>query len=136
MRIAVTGATGFVGGAVCQALAFSGAPLAGIVSFHGSLVPVPSDAATKVKGKVLMCHGAIDPFVKPEEVNAFMKALDDAKLDYQFISYAGAKHAFSNPEADKLGPMNNLPLSYNAAADRRSWAHMQAFLAEVFATKK
>jgi len=124
------------GGSVVQALAFSGAPLAGIVSFHGGPVPVPADAATKVKAKILICHGAIDPFIKKEDIDTFTKALNDAKLDYQFVSYAGAVHAFTNPDADKVAAATGLPIAYNAAADHRSWAHMQAFFAEIFAAKK
>jgi len=123
------------GGSTVQALAFSGAALAGIVSFHGGPVPVPADAATKVKAKILMCHGAIDPFIKKEDLDTFTKALNDAKLDYQFVSYAGAVHAFTNPGADQIAAATGLPIAYNAAADHRSWAHMQAFFAEIFAKK-
>jgi dienelactone hydrolase len=124
------------GGSACQALAFAGSPLLGVVSFHGGIVPVPADAATKVKAKIMMCHGAIDSFIKKEDIDAFTKALDAAKLDYQFISYAGAVHAFTNPGADKIAKETGLPIAYNAAADLRSWSHMQAFLAEIFAAKK
>lgn len=124
------------GGSTVQALAFSGAPLAGIVSFHGGLIPVPTDAAAKTKAKILVCHGAVDPFIKPEEIAAFKKSLDDGKFDYQFISYAGAVHAFTNPGADQLAKTTGLPIAYNAAADKRSWAHMRAFFSEIFSVKK
>lgn len=124
------------GGSTVQALAYSGAALAGVVSFHGGIIPVPADAGTKVKTKILMCHGAIDPFIKKEEVDGFLKAMNDAKLDYQFISYAGAVHAFTNPDADKIAKATGLPIAYNAAADQRSWAHMEAFFAEIFHKKK
>jgi dienelactone hydrolase len=122
------------GGATVQALAWSGAPLAGIVSFHGSLVPPPADAAGRVKTKILICHGAVDSFVKKEEIEAFTKALDDGKFDYQFVSYAGAVHAFTNVKADELARANGLTgnIAYNAAADRRSWQHMQDFFGEIF----
>jgi dienelactone hydrolase len=123
------------GGSVVQALAYSGASLAGVVSFHGGILPVPADAAAKVKTKILMCHGAVDPFIKKEEIDGFMKAMNDAKLDYQFISYAGAVHAFTNPEADQIAKATGLPIAYNAAADHRSWAHLQAFFAEIFHRK-
>jgi len=124
------------GGAVCQTLAYSGAPLAGIVSFHGSLVPASADAAAKTHAKFLICHGALDPFAKPEAIDAFKKSLDDAKIDYQFAIYAGALHSFTNPEADALGAANGVTaLRYNAAAARRSWALMQQFLGEIFAAK-
>jgi dienelactone hydrolase len=121
------------GGATAQALAWSGAPLAGIVSFHGSLIPPP--AAVKTQAKVLICHGAVDPFVKPEEIEAFKQAIDAAKLDYQFISYSGAVHAFSNPRADEVARTAGIPIAHNAAADRRSWQHMRDLFAEIFAAK-
>jgi len=121
------------GGSTVQALAYSGAPLAGIVSFHGGLIPVPADAAARNKAKILVCHGAVDPFVSKEDIAAFLKAMNEGKFDYQFVSYAGAVHAFTNPGADQLAKATGLPIAYNAAADRRSWAHMQVFFQELFA---
>ena len=124
------------GGAVVQALAYTGAPLAGIVSFHGSLIPASPEAAAKNRAKFLICHGAVDPFTSAEAVASFKKSLDDGKFDYQFISYAGAIHAFTNPEADRIAAAGLNGVGYNAAADRRSWGHMNAFFAEIFAAKK
>ena len=124
------------GGAVCQALAYSGAPLAGIVSFHGSLIPASPEAAAKNKAKFLVCHGAVDPFVTAEAVAVFTQSLNAGKFDYQFVSYAGAVHAFTNPGADKIAAAGLTGVGYNAAADRRSWAHMRAFFGEIFAVKK
>jgi dienelactone hydrolase len=124
------------GGSTVQALAYSGAPLAGIVSFHGGLIPVPADAATKNKAKILICHGAIDPFVKKEDVDAFMKSMNDGKFDYQFIAYSGAVHAFTNPHADDVAKATGLPIAYNAAADKRSWGAMRAFFREILTAKK
>jgi dienelactone hydrolase len=124
------------GGATVQVLAWSGAPLAGIVSFHGSLIPPSAEAAARTKAKILICHGALDPFVMPADVDAFKKALDDGKLDYQFISYAGAIHAFTNPSADNMAAATGLKgVGYNAAADHRSWAHMKVFFKEIFGGK-
>lgn len=124
------------GGATAQVLAYSGAPLAGIVSFHGALVAASPEAAAKNHAKFLICHGAVDGFVKPEEITAFMKGMNDGKFDYQFISYAGAVHAFTNPGADKIAKATGLPIAYNAAADKRSWSHMRTFFSEIFKAKK
>ncbi len=125
------------GGSTVQALAYTGAPLAGIVSFHGGLIPVPADAATKTKAKILVCTGAVDPFVNPESVVTFSKSMNDGKFDYQLISYSGAVHAFTNPDADKAAADNGLTgkIGYNAAADHRSWAQMKVFFKEIFASK-
>jgi dienelactone hydrolase len=124
------------GGSTAQVLAYSGAPLAGIVSFHGSLVPASPAAAAANKAKFLICHGAVDPFISAEEIAAFMKSMNEGKFDYQFISYAGAVHAFSNPGADRIAQATGLPIAYHAAADKRSWAHMREFFKELFAAKK
>ena len=125
------------GGSTVQALAYTGAPLAGIVSFHGGLIPVPADAAAKTKAKLLFCHGAVDPFISRAELDAFTQAMNDGKFDYQFISYAGAIHAFTNPKADEVAAKSGLKgIGYNAAADHRSWSHMKAFFKEIFGGKK
>lgn len=120
------------GGAAVQVLAYSGAPLAGVVSFHGSLIPADPGAAARIRAKFLICHGAVDPFVKPEEIAAFQRSMDEGKLDYQFIQYAGAVHAFTNPNADKAAAGGLQGVGYHAAADHRSWAHMKQFFDELF----
>lgn len=125
------------GGAVVQALAYSGAPLAGIVSFHGSLIPAPPEVAAVNHAKILICHGAADGFISKDALEAFTQSMNAGKFDYQFISYAGAVHAFTNPAADKTAIAAGLKgIGYNAAADRRSWQHMRDFFAEIFAEKK
>lgn len=124
------------GGSTVQALAYTGAPLAGIVSFHGGLIPVPADAAANTKAKILICHGAADNFISADELAAFTKAMNDGKFDYQFISYAGAVHAFTNPKADAIAKAAGLPIAYHPQADRRSWGHMRQFFREIFAEAK
>jgi len=52
------------GGATVQQLAYSGAEVKGIVSFHGSLLPPAPDQVKQVKAKLLICHGSADPFMK------------------------------------------------------------------------
>ena len=59
----------------------------------------------------------------------------DAKANFEFISYPGAKHSFTNPDADKYGKEFNLPLAYNKEADEQSWKDMQAFFNEIFKKK-
>jgi len=126
------------GGSTVQALAYSGAPLAGIVSFHGGLIPVPAEAAAKTRAKLLICNGGLDSLVPAKDIDTFITAMNAGKFDYQFISYAGAIHAFTNPGADALAAANGMQgkIGYNAAADHRSWAHLQAFFTEIFADKK
>jgi dienelactone hydrolase len=85
-----------------------------------------------VKTKILVFTGGDDTFVPQEQVDAFKKEMDAAHADYEIIVYPGAKHSFTNPDSDRLGKENNLPIAYNKEADEKSWAQMQEFLKEVF----
>ena len=117
------------GGIVVLELARSGADVKGSVAFHGQLsTPNPADAKN-IKGKVLICHGAIDPVVPPAEVAAFEKEMEDAKIDWQFISYGGAMHTFTNWNLPTTPPPG-VPAAYNEKADKRSWKAMRDFFAE------
>jgi dienelactone hydrolase len=117
------------GGATSLALAYTGAPILGVVTFHGALIPPTPDAAQKTKAKFLILHGAVDPLVNKESVDAFLQAMNDGKFDYEFIEYSGAVHAFTNPNADKFGLKG---IAYNAEAASRSWNQMQQFFHEIF----
>jgi len=116
----------FGGGGVLE-LARSGAPIAGVVSFHGNLDTPNPDDAKKIRGKVLVCHGADDPFVPETQVIAFKKEMRDAKVDWQLNSYGGAVHAFTQPSANMKGKAE-----YNEKASKRSWKAMRAFFKECF----
>ena len=110
-------------------LARAGADAKGVVSFHGGLgTPTPA-AAGAVKAKVLALHGADDPFVPPAEVAAFEREMRDAGADWQFVSYGGAVHSFTDWKATNL---NITGAACNAEADQRSWAAMKAFFRELF----
>ena len=117
------------GGTTVLELARSGADVQGIVSFHGGLGTTTPEDAKNSKAKVLVCHGADDPFVKADEVAAFRDEMAKGKVDYKFIAYPGAVHSFTRPDA---GSDNSKGAAYNAAADKESWATMQAFFAEIF----
>lgn len=118
------------GGATCQALAYSGAPLLGIVSFHGSLIPAPAEASHKAR--ILMLHGEADTFAPPDAISAFQKSMKDGGFDWQWVGYPGAVHAFTNPEATRIGKEHGLNIAYNEPAAKASWAKMQEFLHELF----
>lgn len=116
------------GGTTALELARSGAAVKGIVSFHGGLnTPTPEDAKN-IKAKILVLHGADDPFVKPDEVAAFKKEMADAKVDMTFVGYEGAVHGFTNPAA---GNDNSKGAAYNEKANKESWEAMKKFFAEV-----
>lgn len=120
------------GGGLLLELARRGLDLDGIVSFHGSLATQNPAGPGDIKTKILVCHGASDPFSKPEDVAALKAEMKNAKADFTFKEYAGAKHSFTNPEADKFGKKFNLPLEYNAQADKQSWRDMKEFLQKAF----
>lgn len=120
------------GGGLVLEMARAGLDLKGVASFHGNLgTPAPA-AKGKVKAKVFAANGAADPFVTPEEIDAFKKEMAAAGVDYKFVNYPGAKHSFTNPDADELGKKFNKPFVYNAAADKQSWEEMQAFFKKIF----
>ena len=117
------------GGTTVLELARSGAPVAGVVSFHGGLnTPSPEDAR-RIQGKVLALHGAEDPFVPPAEVAAFQEEMRKAGVDWQFVAYGGAVHGFTDWGA---GSDPSKGMAYNEKADHRSWAAMKDFFAEIF----
>ena len=125
------------GGTVCQALAYSGASLVGVATFHAGLIPAPIDSMKETHPKFLIMQGALDPMVSPDDIKGFKQALDDAKVDYQFIVYSGAVHAFTNPDADRLCAKNGLKgIGYNENAARRSWQEMQTFFDELYGHHK
>ena len=124
------GAIGYCfGGTTVLELARSGAEAKAIVSFHGGLATTLPAEAGKVKAELLICHGADDPFVKPEEVAAFKEEIKKAGAKMEFVAYPGAVHAFTKPEA---GNDPSKGAAYNEAADKASWAAMKAFFAKAF----
>lgn len=121
------------GGTGVLELSRTGADIKGAVSFHGGLdSPTPADGK-KIQAKLLICHGADDPFVPVADIDAMKSELNAAKVDWQMIYYSGAVHSFTQPMA---GNDNSRGAAYNAAADRRSWQSMQDFFREIFTTTK
>lgn len=117
------------GGTCVLELARSGADVAGVVSFHGGLSTANPADAKNIRGKVLVLHGADDPHVTPKEVETFEEEMRNSGVDWQFVAYGGAVHAYTNPSA---GNDNSKGAAYNATADRRSWEAMKVFFAEIF----
>jgi len=117
------------GGTAVIELARSGADIAGVVSFHGGLdSPKPADGKN-IKCKVLVLHGADDPYTTPKDLAAFEEEMRNAKVDWQLVKYGGAVHSFTQKDA---GNDNSKGAAYNEAADRRSWEQMKSFFAEIF----
>ncbi len=123
-------AIGFcLGGMTVLELARSGADLKGVVSFHGGLSTLAPAEPNRVRARILVCHGALDPFTTAEQVAAFENEMQAAGVDWQVNIYGGAKHGFTNPAASRFGHPG---VDYNQTADVRSWAAMRQFLEELF----
>jgi dienelactone hydrolase len=120
------------GGAVVLGMARAGMDLDAVVSFHGSLATKTPAAKGAIKARLLVCNGAADSFVSTAEIAAFEAEMDAAGATWRFESYPGAVHGFTSPDATANGKKFNLPLAYDEAADRKSWASMQALFADVW----
>jgi dienelactone hydrolase len=113
-------------------MARQGADLKGVASLHGSLAAVKPAEPGVIKAKILLFNGDADKFTTKEQVAVFGKEMKDAGVVYRFISYPDAMHSFTNPDADQYSKKFNLPLAYNAEADRQSWDELKNFLKRIF----
>ena len=127
-RIAVIGYC--FGGGVALDMARAGADLAGVVTFHGTLATKTPAQPGKVKAKLLVLAGGADPFVPPDQVDAFKREMQAAGARFDVVVYPGALHGFTDRDAATYGMPQ---LAYNADADRESWAAMLEFLKAAFA---
>jgi len=117
------------GGTTVLELARTGTELNGVVTFHGGLdSPRPQDGKN-IKAKILVLHGADDPFVTPENLTSFENEMRNHNIDWQLVKYGGAVHSFTDKSA---GTDNSRGAAYNQRADERSWQAMQIFLNSVF----
>jgi dienelactone hydrolase len=122
------GAIGYCfGGSTCLTLAYTGADLKAVATFHAAL-PTPTEAeAKKIKPTILINHGADDKFIPAEAISALKSRLDAAKVKYEFIAYPGAVHSFTVKDSEKHG---NPGMRYNKDADEKSWEAMKKLFAE------
>ncbi len=118
------------GGTGVLEMARTNFPVRGVVSFHGGLSRDSSRTIEPIKPKVLVCHGANDPYEPQPEVLAFQQEMRNSKADWQMIFYANAVHSFTDPDA---GNDNSKGAAYNELAAKRSWQQMQTFFNEILA---
>jgi len=116
------------GGAGALETARANLPVKGVVSFHGAYGRDPARKIEPIVPKVLILHGADDPYSSAEEISNLQKELRTAKADWQMVYYSGAVHAFTDRDA---GNDNSKGVAYNQQADRRSWQAMLQFLKEL-----
>lgn len=121
-----------MGGGVVLNMARAGLDLAGVVSFHGSLKPSVRAEPGTIRAKILVLNGAEDPFVTPAAIRRFEAEMLKAGARFRIVSYPGAWHSFTNPEANIYGEKFDLPLAYDREADLASWREMQLFFKNIF----
>ncbi len=117
------------GGTMALELARSGADLTAVVGFHSGLATnAPKTDAKAIKAKVLVCIGADDPMIPPNQRAAFEAEMRDAGVDWQMNLYGNTVHSFTNQQAAK----RNMPdaIRYSPEADARSWASLQELFSE------
>ncbi len=120
------------GGTGALEAARAGMNVKGVVSFHGGLGKDDARKNEPIKTKVLVLHGADDPYVPQKDIEAFQKEMKDGKADWQMVYYSNAVHAFTEKEA---GNDNSKGAAYNEKADKRSWNNFMSFLNEIFPGK-
>ncbi|MGD0086499.1 MAG: dienelactone hydrolase family protein [Verrucomicrobiota bacterium] len=117
------------GGTTVLELARSGAQLNGVVCFHGGLDAPHPDDGKNIKCKVLVLHGADDPFSSPQDIAALENEMRQGGVDWQLVKFGGAVYSFTQPMA---GNDNSSGAAYNERADQRSWEYMKLFFNEIF----
>ncbi|MEQ9402395.1 MAG: dienelactone hydrolase family protein [Cyclobacteriaceae bacterium] len=127
------GAVGYCfGGSMVLSMANAGYDLDAVAAFHAGLgLPIMPDSGV-VKAKILVANGADDPWISEEQADDFKKVMAGAGAEMKYISYPGAKHAFTNKGADAMGEKFGLPLAYNAAVDSASWEEMKILFSTAF----
>jgi dienelactone hydrolase len=113
-------------------LARDGAPLTGVVTFHGGLETKRPATPGTVTPKLLILTGANDPTVPVAQVNAFAAEMTAAGADWQIVTYSATRHGFTYPDA---ASRKIDWIEYNQLSDERSWSAMQAFFAEIFGAR-
>jgi dienelactone hydrolase len=81
-----------------------------------------------IHARILVCHGALDPYVPMSQVTAFVEEMKAAGADYQLIIYGSAMHGFTHETAAGQQP----GVLYHAQTDARSSAAIQTFFTELF----
>jgi dienelactone hydrolase len=130
------GAIGYCfGGTVVLNMARIDEPLKVVISFHGGLGTDHPAEKGKIHARVASFIGDADPMIPATQVAAFREEMVTAGVNPKVVTYPGAQHAFTNPDADKYGKEFKLPLAYSAAADKASWDAGLTFLADAFKGK-
>ncbi len=115
-----------MGGRAAFLSATLGLDLAGVVGFYGALaekgragMPAPASVADRIESPVLGLFGGADPGIPAEAITAFDRALEQAGVEHQVITYPGAPHSFFDRKAEQF-----------AEESATAWDEVLAFLRE------
>lgn len=119
------------GGSLALSMANAGVDLDAVAVFHSGLnLPVmPSD---ELSAKLLIQNGAEDMMITKEQERQFKAQLDAVNADYEYVTYEGVKHSFTNKNADSIAKTYDLPLAYDAEATQKSWDRMTNLLENTY----
>lgn len=128
-----TAAIGYCfGGAMVLHMARIGMPLKAVASFHGALGSFHTAEPGSISARILVSHGGADSMVTMDDLAGFKKEMDTARADYEVTVYEGAKHGFTNPQADVNAEKYGLDLGYQTEADEASWNVLKGLLNTAF----
>lgn len=117
----------FGGGTVLE-LARSGSDVDAVISFHGDLLsPTLERDSSQVKSKVLVLHGADDPYVPQDHVSQFIAAMRATDVDWQLVQFSNTVHSFTDPLANVAGQAD-----YNPVSAERAFEYMEELLEEIW----
>lgn len=116
------------GGTMALELARAGRDLRAVVGFHSGLATTRAQDAANITGSVLVCIGADDPMIPPEQRAAFEDEMRAAGVDWRMHLYGRAVHSFTNPDAGRLGMPG---VAYDELTAMRSWRAMLDLFDEV-----
>jgi len=121
-----------MGGGIALNMARAGVDVRGMAIFHGGLGTQTPAMPGQIRAEIMIFTGAADPYAPPQQIAAFEQEMKAAGVRYTLKSYPGAKHSFTNPEADAFGRRFSTPLAYDKGADADSWQLMQQFFSRIF----
>ena len=97
-----------IGGRISLLQAVSGVGAAGVIGCypwpvgpHRSGLPAPADEAPRFGCPVLTIYGGADAAIGPEVRDTFARALADAGIDHESVTYEGAPHSFFDRRAEQ-----------------------------------
>lgn len=116
------------GGTMALELARGGHDLRAVVGFHSGLATSRPEDASRISGSVLVCIGADDGMIPPEQRAAFEAEMRAGGVDWRMNLYGGAVHSFTNPDAGALGVPG---IAYHELTASRAWRAMIDLFDEV-----